>query len=356
MTSIPPGRRPLLRKWLLRTAVAVLAAGLLLVLLELGVRVACPEINYLDTDARLFVQDVHGATHGNAPDFRGRSFGARVSTDRLGFRPVADTHLDRPALLLLGDSVTFGVGVEDGSTFADFLASRSPDRRVINAGCIGYDVEDYGNFVERFVLPRREELRIETVVLGFCLNDLSPVSGESIRTAHAPGSAGGGGPVTWLNERLPFVNRLLRSRSKLFLLFKGLVFDSGRAYFEADLALYREADAVANLERRLAELQGALKGASIPLRVALFPYEYQLREGTAEEDLEPQRMVEAMLRRSAIPFLDLAEAFHDDMRRSGNGQRAYFLYNDPMHLSVLGHRVVAEALAAWLSASSSPPR
>jgi hypothetical protein len=43
-------------------------------------------------------------------------------------------------LVLLGDSVTFGLGIDDEVTWANLIAQRRPDLRVVNAALPWYDV------------------------------------------------------------------------------------------------------------------------------------------------------------------------------------------------------------------------
>lgn len=56
-------------------------------------------------------------------------------------RAVADGNAEATCrLLLLGDSVTFGLGVDDAATWANHIAQARPDLRVVNAALPWYDV------------------------------------------------------------------------------------------------------------------------------------------------------------------------------------------------------------------------
>ncbi|MCV4933058.1 hypothetical protein OFC23_31795, partial [Escherichia coli] len=78
----------------------------------------------------------------------------------------------------VGDSVVFGPALEASETIPGRLQSMMPDRRVMNAGVIGYDTADYLNetryFIERYT-------DIESVVLFICLNDVNDQSAAEIR-------------------------------------------------------------------------------------------------------------------------------------------------------------------------------
>jgi lysophospholipase L1-like esterase len=351
--------------------VTLLVVALLCLLAEGSARLLFPEINFLDTDSRLFVQNAYGPTHGNAPNFTGVSFGTVVSTGADGFRFNQSLTMaggagdNRPTVLFLGDSITFGVGVPDGVTFVDALARRLPQWRFINAGSIGYDTNDYEEFVERFAIPNKGRLRISKIVLGFCLNDLSARSRANIadhrNSPDAANSAGAGGQPNdavaatagetpryqgiagWLHKHTGWLNEWLRSRSKLFLVLKNLMVDSSKAYFLADLSLYRDEATVLGSVSRVHRISQELSAAGIDFAIAIFPYEYQLRAQQPDLFL-PQRTLLERLRQRGIKTVDLARPFLDDMQRSRRASRDYFLFNDPMHLSVLGHQVAAHGI------------
>jgi lysophospholipase L1-like esterase len=92
----------------------------------------------------------------------GRDFQGTFHTDGHGFRnswPWPD-HAD---IVTLGDSVTFGYGVEDGEAWPALLAQAFPQLHVINLGLIGASPEQYVRVYETFGLPLRPKL----VVVGF---------------------------------------------------------------------------------------------------------------------------------------------------------------------------------------------
>lgn len=75
---------------------------------------------------------------------------------------------DRPRVLVLGDSMTYGHGVEDSETYPAVLQHLEPRFEVINAGVPGY------SGVEELLLLREEGMRLEPdlVILGFFWNDV----------------------------------------------------------------------------------------------------------------------------------------------------------------------------------------
>lgn len=73
------------------------------------------------------------------PQMRERAFRSTVTTNALGFRsPERDPKT--PLLSVLGDSITFGYGVEDGETLPARLQTFLPEFQVMNAGVPGYTI------------------------------------------------------------------------------------------------------------------------------------------------------------------------------------------------------------------------
>lgn len=94
----------------------------------------------------------------------------------------------------------------------------------------------------------------------------------------------------------------------------------------------------------LGRIRERVADAGIPLLVVVLPYEYQLREPTAENRL-PQRMLAEQLPGMRIDFLDLYDAFAAHVGPASD----LFLYRDPMHLSTAGHALVYDEVTRSLT-------
>src|SRR5690348_8188943 len=95
--------------------------ALILLSFEAGTRVFRPEINFQETEKRLLRNNVFGDTYGMEPNASGISFGVPITTDEFGFRRGIAPKNYRSSWLVLGDSVTFGVGVKDEHTYIQLL-------------------------------------------------------------------------------------------------------------------------------------------------------------------------------------------------------------------------------------------
>jgi lysophospholipase L1-like esterase len=107
-------------------------------------------------------------------DSQKHNFHGVVNFDDLGLRKNGAPPLDHPAtrILLLGDSTTAGLEVNDGETFASLLEGRlrqaGKSVRVYNAG-----VRGYGTDQELLLLRRLKPLlKPDIVIYTFCENDL----------------------------------------------------------------------------------------------------------------------------------------------------------------------------------------
>jgi lysophospholipase L1-like esterase len=92
-----------------------------------------------------------------------------VQTGPDGFRRVPGAVNARDTIVFLGDSCTFGVGVDDEETFAALVQAELKDIRCINAGVPGYSVFQGRRLLES--LPLDPPPRI--VVANFGFNDSS---------------------------------------------------------------------------------------------------------------------------------------------------------------------------------------
>lgn len=94
----------------------------------------------------------------------------QVTTNNQGLRMSHDLEWpkERPRVLLLGDSFTFGFNVDDVESYPALLQSRLPRWEVVNAGVPGYSIpQQHALFLERarFVEP-------DVTVLQVLFNDL----------------------------------------------------------------------------------------------------------------------------------------------------------------------------------------
>ncbi|MCK6456796.1 MAG: GDSL-type esterase/lipase family protein [Phycisphaerae bacterium] len=92
-----------------------------------------------------------------------------VSTTAKGLRFTPPTTEWRRTIVCLGDSCTFGVGVDDAQTFPAQLQQALPDARCINAGVPAYSLFQGRRWLE----AHGDDWKPDAVVVEFALNDAS---------------------------------------------------------------------------------------------------------------------------------------------------------------------------------------
>ena len=320
-------KRPgLLRKVLSFVAYNLVAAGILLFTMELAVRFFVRGMTASGTSKAIIADSLYYSTHGLKPSSSGVTNGAPVEVDRFGFRRnsiAADT--SKPSWLLLGDSVTFGIGVAGDSTFAGILQSKMDSINVLNPSASGNNLNSYWDVFRCFVFDKRHNFTIYRVSVFWCLNDVY---------ANVPDFEVPGGKLhSMFSDGLTFV----RVQSRLYHFLKTLFFDRPRSYFLFDKSFYRsQQPGFLSAVETIAGMNRLCRERNIAFEVVLLPYEYQLREA----DFAPQRLLRRMLREQKVRVLDPFEEVSGKNPQS----KPYFLYGDGIHLSNRGHRSIADFL------------
>lgn len=299
----------------------------LLAIVEGVSRVAFPYARRQATEAALLRPNGVGDAVGWVPNAKGISFDEVVEVDARGFLEIGGPERYDEAWLLLGDSVTVGVGVAAEETFAGLLQASHPTVRLFNTAVIGYAIDDYVT-VFRELTSGPEPVR--RALVFFCLNDFA-------------------GRMTLARDDSP-LTRLrfwLRDGSTFYQWLKGRTTDRSGAYFEAVAPSYAEGTpGWERVSAGIAALRRIAEERQVDLRVVVLPYEAQLRAG-APQSLHPQEMLRARLAAEGVPALDLTPVF----ARQEGPMDDLFLWKDAMHLSPAGHALVAREVGAWLAAA-----
>lgn len=257
-----------------------------------------------------------------------------------------DPRSPRPKLVLLGDSVAFGLGAGQTETFAARLepllaATHPPGPEVVNLAVFAYDTRHE-------LLTYQEDgrpLRPRVVVTQFYLNDFA------IR-----GPAGRAAPLT-LGERLLGLKNLLLYRSNLYRRLHQLATASHFRLFH-DAKRLEHPERLNRLEPEhkmrylaehpddreveaftlLAQLADEVETDGAEFLLLLSPDEVQLFDTRYDEI---HHRFEAFCASHGIALLDLLPVLRAEPEK-------HRLYLDGVHLSPQGHAVAAQALAREL--------
>lgn len=301
-----------------------------ILLLEVCTRFLRPDINFQDTERSLLREKVFGETEGWQPNASGISFGKRATIDEFGFRKLVSPAKPVASWLILGDSVTFGVGVADEEIYVQLLQNDLPTVKLWNTAMIGYNIKDYRNVLQHFMVASQDKQDIKRVILFFCLNDVD--LGQRLEKDQAPNLGTPGFAAQIMSY--------LRRHSKFYMLAKNAMSDRSRVYFLNDLQLYEEDGKDFKLATNmLSEMQTFLQARGVDLTIVIPPYEYQLRTKD-EKHLSPQKLLTAYFKEKGIAYIDAYEYF----ARSGGDVSQNFLYADFAHFSPQGHRLMYNLL------------
>ena len=316
-----------MRKTLIFINYNIIIIIFLLLVAELAVRIFVPHIKTQGTTKGLFVDSLYYASHGLKPLSAGKSNDASVRVDKYGFREYSvSIDTSKESWLFLGDSVTFGIGVEADSTFAGIAQRRTNSTNILNPSASGYSIDNYYDVFKYFVLENKYDLKITRVSIFWCLNDIY---------LNMPDFKMPGGKIRHLfSDILLF----MRIHSKLYYFAKTLLFDRSKSYFLFDKSFYHKNNAeFQHAIKRIVEVYDLCSEREIPFDLVLLPYEYQLRKG----DFAPQNlMIKSLKDRHIVPLNPFAELSSRNCH-----SKSYYLYGDGVHFSKYGHKYIAEFLS-----------
>jgi lysophospholipase L1-like esterase len=312
----------------------------------------------------------------DAPDFS-----SVVSTGARGFRTQPSRPGDAPRahVLMLGDSVVFGYGVDDAATFSARLQATHPELDIVNMGVAGYGTD------QELLLLRRELAQLDrsvptTVVVTFYLNDLidnvSKLRGGYAKPyfafdAHDHLTLAGqpvplpnaGGEASALDDELAAHLRsyaLVRPRITNLAIRLGLL--SAEEGVDDYLGFFVRADAEQRASQWrmwraiMDQMDADVRAAGAKLTVVVMPVRTQVVSaararlcrlyGYDEAKLsldEPEQEIRRWGDAHAVPVLTLLEPLRAFAAR---GPSPYFEFD--LHPNALGHQVIAAALESLL--------
>jgi len=255
-------------------------------------------------------------------------------------------------VLVLGDSVSVGIGVEAEQTYPSLLEDKL-GKRVLNASVTGYGIVDYAEVLGHIAGDFKPQL----VIVGICLNDVSPTSQVNIVTL-ARKEDGEFSPderrypnmlmrtLRYINDNYVNFHSFLGLHSRTYVWLKSLAADSARDHFSADRLYYRDPRTIEFLSSQFAKLKRTLTDEKALLFVIL-PYEYQLRTGSLEA-LEPQNIIKEAGHRAGVTIYDPYEELMEYLKVNRLHSRDIYLFNDPLHFNSVGHHAIAELVYRYI--------
>lgn len=330
---------------------ALLSAGVLLALgmAEVLTRIFVPDPKFLfENQIGLLEKDAF-VGFKNKPNFHGHAQGfIRVETNSLGYRGKEVTR-EKPQetfrILGLGDSVMWGVGVQDEVTYLRLMERKLNESAAENAGfrfeIVNTAVVGYSTHQELRILQHDGIALCPALVLvGFEPNDTYPTEDPfyNVNEFHQPPKRD-----VQRREYLPkgqpgsYFYSFLRSRVR----FLRELWEAKRAGPEPERwnwpAGSFEAAHWPEVQEHLRAMNRLSKEQGFGLLVLVFPTRFQADYPSGLHPVE--RQVAEFLKAENIGYI----VFHDVLR--GRAQELFF---DQMHLKPEGHQVVADTILRYL--------
>ena len=298
-----------------------------------------------------------------------REFKFHVTTDSNGFRitePRERNERLKPEIVVLGDSQTFGIGVNDDQTFSSYLSSVT-GRSVLNTGCSGY------NNYEELALARSiiSYLKPKMLVLAFFAGN-DPYENFQNRKLESPpkfqspsktSRVSLGTVKEWLSKNSAVYILLMRLRgldavNKLVCRL-GLV----KALPPEELEIFkkpvsqRAGEFWHATDPAILQLHELCRSQGIDLIVLFIPDRYQVETAywlqwlrkyqlkAGDFDLNaPNKHVADLCALNGIHFMDPTSAL-----RSLQTSEGQMYWHIDSHLAPRGHAVIAKSLAEYLT-------
>lgn len=326
------------------------------------IRWSHPEINSVGEDSKLIDYNKYSTTYGYKPFAKGSSFGSKIMTDKSGFRVSSNLPYNNlyKNILILGDSVTMGVGVDADNTFTSILFKKNNNINIINGSVTGYSFFDYIN-----VLPKIINDSYIGVILCLCLNDFDKISQKNIIAKRDEGIENDNlhrypnfivRTLRVINDNYFNFNDYLRCNFRTYLWIKSLLIDSSKEHFLADLERYKKRKRMLELIRdQFKQMIKITNETNKWFIVFILPYEYQLRSKD-KSYLLPQEMILRATAGLNLDIVDLYEPMINIILKDKIRSRKLYLFNDPCHFSDEGHRIVAEIISSEIARRKLLPK
>jgi len=266
--------------------------------------------------------------HVHKPGFQGTLMGVdvRINADGLRDQESEIAKGDAVRLVFLGDSLTFGWGVEQDSVFSTLIEenyrSRGKPLEILNFGTGNYNtVQEVNLFLDKGL-----KYKPDGVILFYFINDAEPLTP----------------PSKWAF--------LAHSRFLTFAwaTIRQLV-GPGASYKDYYASLYQEESiGWRNSKDALLKLKEICDAKGISLNVVILPELHVLTENPLQAQ---QKLVGDFLSNNGIPFRDFFELFSGE-----SDARRFWVAPDDAHPNALAHQKIAEGLSSLVESMYSKAR
>ena len=267
-------------------------------------------------------------------------FGKKSKTDENGFRiPLNNFSFknDQNSILILGDSVTFGVGAKEKDTFVGILRN-SQKKNLYNTAIFGHNIESYLYILKKNYKKLNNE--INEVVIFLCLNDVVPYQGTVLKEIEEKKIEKNNFQKKIVTNTFALkLNVFLRERSSLFVFLKGFLTNPVERHYNYMKVLYDDEKILKDFEKLTNEIDKFMNKNDLKYSYVLLPYTHQVKNNCKKELLKPQEIIKKIFNKQKLNFIDYTSEFC----KNPNSNKLFLRY-DPVHLSNYGHKFVSDLL------------
>jgi len=324
------------RKWLLGLAAVSMSFCLAAVGLEIGYRF------YLAVSNPWVTLTPNGVAV--RPESQSNYRGVPVTIDRRGCRTSSApwNENDSERILVIGDSVAFGLGVSDDEVFTHLL-NTGTTASYVNLGRPSWNTLD----LRDLLYQRGSEFAPTELLWVYFINDATtsfdykpPEIGSHPNAGFRRAEWAIYKVLRWPFLLKPVANHLLAG---LHLRPDGPAGSTWEDHYAWCMDSYSEDNPKRSNEARyLQDVISWSRSQNCPLRVVIAPAEDQLTDGKTQ----PQEFVRQLFEAESVPVLDLLPILKD-AQQSAN--KSLFIIGDHAHWNADGNQVVANAIARWMS-------
>ena len=273
------------------------------------------------------------------PNVLTSSMGKKFKTDENGFRIPIDKYnynINLRTLLILGDSVSFGVSVEEKNTFVGILR-KELNKNLFNSSVAGHRMQNYPFLIQKY---NNQFPKIKDVLIFLCINDIVVTDGV-IRKEKLKFETNEYNNIFYKilkNDFFLKLNFYLREKSTVFNLLKAVGTQNVKRHYQYIEPYYENKTYLDEYEKNLNKIIKYSKNNKLNVKFILLPYNYQIKKNCISSLMNPQKQINYIFKSLNYKLFDFSSDFCKSNRNN------LFLNFDPMHLSSDGHKFVSDLL------------
>jgi len=308
----------------------------LIFFLELTVRIFS-SVNLLGIKSDLIIENSEPFSY--KPNAKSIIFGKTVFTDEHGFRVPSSKfkYGGARSVLVLGDSTSYGVGVNEEKTFIGILRKKFPELNIYNTSLAGHNINDHIQIIEKYKL----KLNIKKIYFFLNLNDIVYLDTRT-RMQNFKNEKNNLSLIDKFKKVniISQTNFFLRSKSALYVYIKSMVTNPSKTHFQDIYNMYQDEKNLVDYQKKLNKLIQNV-GKNIELNVVLLPWEHQLKNQCANKDLLfPQDFITKYFLDKKVVYFNVTNNFCKNKK-----SEEMYLKFDPAHLSSKGHKYIENIIS-----------